>query len=135
MPTRDEIVRVCDQYCAAVTARDADAIVALFAEGAKQFEPIGAEPNVGHEAIRAFFTRNPQVGLDVSRLGPVNVAGRHAAMQIRVEVLRDGVTHLMSSTDVIEFDDDGKIVSMIAIPDRDAHPDDTGRPSVGPTAG
>lgn len=126
MATRDEIVRVCDEYCAAVTARDVERILRLFAPDARQYEPIGTEPNVGHEAIGAFFTRNPHVSLTVTRLGPVTVAGNHAAMQIRVAADRGEGVQLMTSTDMVELDTAGLITSITAIPDRAAAPDDRG---------
>ena len=45
MPTRDEIVRVCDQYCAAVTARDAGSgeVVREFAAVARLDSPVEVE--------------------------------------------------------------------------------------------
>lgn len=120
---RDDLVQRCDAYLTAVETKNTDALVALFAADARQYEPIGSEPNVGHDAIRAFFTRNPSVQLKLNRMGPVTVAGRYAAMQVRVEVDRDGARARLTTTDVIEFDEDGRIVSLYAIPDRDADPD------------
>jgi len=120
---RDDLVQRCDAYLTAVETKNTDALIALFAADARQYEPIGSEPNVGHDAIRAFFTRNPTVQLKLDRMGPVTVAGRYAAMQVRVEVDRDGARARLTTTDVIEFDEDGLIVSLYAIPDRDADPD------------
>lgn len=131
MLTRDEIVERCDRYCAAVSARNVDAIVALFAPDATQYEPIGSPPNIGHDAIRAFFSRNPGTRLEVRRMGPVTVVDRHAAMQIRVSVVRDGVSSMLASTDLFEFDDDGLIVSIVALPDRQANPDVRGTGHLG----
>lgn len=123
MPNRDEIVALCDAYLAAVSARDTDTLLAMFAGHARQYEPIGTEPNVGHDAIRRFFTKNPMIRLNLSRLGPVTVVGNFAAMQARVEAERDGLVACFTTTDLIEFDDDGKIAAITALPDRAADPD------------
>jgi steroid Delta-isomerase len=123
MPERDEIVALCDAYLAAVSARQTDMILALFARDARQYEPIGSEPNVGLDAIRRFFTRNPMIRLNLTRLGPVTVVGNFAAMQVRVEAERDGSLACFTTTDLLEFNDEGKIAVITAMPDRAADPD------------
>ncbi len=120
---RTEIVALCDRYVAAVASKDADQIMDLFAEDAHQYEPITASPNIGQAAIRAFFTSYPTVRLKLSRIGPITVVGRHAAMQLRVESERDGVNAVFTTTDLIEFNENGQIQVIQALPDRAADPD------------
>jgi steroid delta-isomerase len=122
MPSREQICDQCDAYVAAVAARDAGAIVKVFAPDATQEEPVGAKPNVGHDEIRTFFEASQAVPFTVSRIGPITVSGDVAAFQIRVDF--DGeVMPPMSSTDIVTFDDQGLIKSLVAIPDLAAHPD------------
>jgi steroid delta-isomerase len=122
MPTRHEIVELCDTYCRAVSSRDLDAIMNLFADDARQYEPIGTEPRVGKAAIREFFASTPPGRLTLTRFGPVTVSGRHAAMQVTVNGELGGPSFRFTTTDVIEFGDDGRIISISALPDQQAVP-------------
>jgi len=124
MTTRDQICAVCDAYVAAVSAHDVDAIMAVFAPGAAQEEPVGSAPNVGHEAIRAFFAATEDFPFTVRRIGPITVSGDVAAFQIGVD-FPDGAVPSMTSTDVATFDGDGLIKRLVAIPDGQADPDFT----------
>lgn len=54
MPTPTE--KTVAEYFAAIRAMDVERCVAVFAPDAEQHDPVGAPPNVGHQAIRAFFT-------------------------------------------------------------------------------
>lgn len=122
MPTRAEICQRCDDYLAAVSAHDPDAIVALFAADAEQVDPVGTPPNVGHEQIRDFFTRTTAVGFTLTRTGPITVVGHHAAFQFRADFDDPGLAAI-TSTDVLTFDDQGRITSLVAYPDGEADPD------------
>ncbi|MEU1525396.1 nuclear transport factor 2 family protein [Nocardia rhamnosiphila] len=122
MPTRHEIVELCDAYCRAVSSRDLDAIMSLFAEDAHQYEPIGTEPRVGKAAIRAFFASTPPGRLILTRFGPVTVSGHHAAMQVIVNGELGGPSFRFTTTDVIEVGEDGRIISITALPDQQAVP-------------
>ena len=123
--TRDQIVATCDRYLAAMSAGDHDAIMACFAPDAVQEEPAGAAPNVGHDAIRAFFEKSLRTRIRSTRLGPVTVVGNRAVFQLRVDILNLDLPPLTSS-DVVEFDEQGRFTSIIAFPDLEAHPGDTG---------
>lgn len=122
MATREQICAVCDEYVAAVAAHDTDRTVRLFAPDASQEEPVGNTPNVGHENIRKFFAQSEGFPFQVRRLGPITVSGNVAAFQIRVD-FPGGDPRPMTSTDVVTFDDDGRIRSLVAIPDAAADPD------------
>lgn len=122
MPSRDHMCAQCDAYVAAITAHDLDALMKLFAVDASQEEPIGSKPNVGLEEIRNFFDGSQAFPFTISRIGPVTVSGAVAAFQIRVD-FEGAVMPPMSSTDVVTFDEDGLIKSIIAIPDLAADPD------------
>ena len=125
MTSREDICVTCTDYVAAVAAHDTDAIMRLFAPDATQEEPVGSTPKVGHAEIRAFFESSESFPFTVRRIGPITVSGNVAAFQIRVDFpWADAAA--MTSTDVVSFDGDARIRSIVAIPDPDADPDDRG---------
>jgi steroid delta-isomerase len=126
MATRDEITAVCDRYIACVAAGDVDGVMALYGEDPRVEDPVGSEPHQGRAAVRAFYEGTTGVKLTTSRIGPVTVAANSAAFQFRIDVDLEGSTITLVSTDVMTFDDAGKIASMIALPDGEADPGDKG---------
>jgi steroid delta-isomerase len=121
MPGRDKVVEVCEAYVAAVGRGDVAAVMALLAPDARQEDPVGAEPNVGHDAIRAFFEASAQVPMRTTRYGPITVTGDRAVFQLVVSMdTGDGGTFEMLFSDVVTFDDQGRIVEILGFPDADA---------------
>lgn len=114
MPTRDQIVSVVETYVELLAAHRTDDLVELFVPDAVQHEPIGVRTNRGHDEIRKYFDESKDGGFTVGLLSPITVVGNFAAMQIRVQL--DGVPDF-ASTDLFEFDDDCRIVSITALPD------------------
>lgn len=114
MPTRDQIVSVVKTYVEQLAAHRTDGLVDLFAPDAVQHEPVGIRSNRGHDEIRKYFDETKDGGFTVSLLSPITVVGNFAAMQIRIRL--DGVPDF-ASTDLFEFDDDCRIVSITALPD------------------
>lgn len=117
MPTRDEICSVIDSYVKHLGNHDVDELVALFAAGAVQHEPLGVRTYRGIDEIREFDIANAKVAFTVSRHSPIVVSGRYAAMQLRVQ--REGMPDFLAS-DLFEFDDTGKIVSLSVVLDPEA---------------
>ncbi|OLT33922.1 hypothetical protein BJF79_34105 [Actinomadura sp. CNU-125] len=124
MISRDDICRICDAYIAAMSGDDVEAVMSLFAPDATQEEPIGTPPRVGHEEIRAFFTRSLRVPFTMKRMGPVTVVGRHAAFQARVDVraVDSANARSLTATDVLSIDEHGKIAKIMVLPDVEADP-------------
>lgn len=91
-----------------------DQLVSLFADDAVQHEPLGVRTYRGVDEIRGFDTENARVDYTVSRYSPITVTGRFAAMQIRVQ--RAGMPDFLA-TDLFEFDEHGKIVSLSVVLD------------------
>lgn len=114
MPTRDEICSVIDSYVKHLGNHDVDELVALFAADAVQHEPLGVRTYRGIDEIREFDIANAKMPFTVSRYSPVVVSGRFAAMQLRVQ--REGMPDFLAS-DLFEFDDDGKIISLSVVLD------------------
>lgn len=125
MPTREEICRLCDDYIASLNQRDPDAVLAHFAEDAVQEEPVGTPPNVGREAIRAFFEGHRDAPITVTRFGPVNVVGNRAAFQAHVAIDTPDGPIAMTTTDVLTIDDSCLISEILAFPDRQGDPQDS----------
>ncbi|KJF20636.1 isomerase [Rhodococcus sp. ACPA4] len=114
MPSRDEICAVVDSYVKLLGSHQIDELMELFHQGAVQHEPVGVRTNRGFDEIRAFFAESEDTPFTVSLLTPVTVVGKFAAMQMRVE--REGLEDF-ASTDLFEFDDNCKILSITAVPD------------------
>ncbi|WP_406137731.1 nuclear transport factor 2 family protein [Streptomyces sp. NBC_01089] len=113
-PSRDDICSAIESYVKHLGNHDVDALVALFAEDAVQHEPLGVTSHRGTDAIRTFDTENAKVDFTVSLLSPITVNGRYAATQLRVE--RAGMA-AFAATDLFEFDDACRIVSLSVVID------------------
>lgn len=67
-----------EAYLARHSAGDVDGIVELFAADATAWDPVDADPHVGAEAVRAFFTGTHEMvdQLTLTLTGPIDRAGR-----------------------------------------------------------
>jgi len=115
MPTPESLRHLVDRYCQAVTSRDVDAVVALFTEDAVQADPVSAPPNVGRDAIGAFF----QAAVDASsattfRALAVHTCADQVAIDFRVEVTVEGGTMVISGIEVFTVSEDGRICAVSA---------------------
>lgn len=96
-----QIKAMLDRYCAAMTARDADTWVNCFAPDATQEDPVGAAPNVGHAAIRAFFEANT-IPVHIYQTQDPLVVGNEVLAFFAVDAEMDGTTmHLPRIVDHI----------------------------------
>lgn len=123
MPTRAAIIATCDAYLAAVGAGDPDAVMALYADEPTIEDPVGSDLRVGREAVRAFYAGLAGTKMTLTRMGPVTVVGDQAAFLFRLDVPVGDDTLVMASIDTMTFDDDGKILTMVAYADGEANPD------------
>jgi steroid delta-isomerase len=115
VPTPDALRELVTRYAAAVTARDVDAVVALFTEDAVQTDPATAPPNIGHAAIRAFL----QSAVDAStgtrfEVLDAHTCGDRIAVDFRVTVSIEGGTMTISGIEVFTVADDGRIREVTA---------------------
>ena len=115
MPSTEEIQGVYEQYVAAWSRLDIDAVLGLFAPDAVVDDPVDGPALEGVEAD----PRDPLVwsclraGRETCRPGPRRDC-RHAAACIEVEEdLADGIK-VLEAIDVWSFDDDGRISTMNA---------------------
>lgn len=125
MASREELVAVCDRYVELVSAQDVDGIMALYADDCWVEDPIGSERKFGREVIRDFYEGITKLGVTpvMRRIGPVTVCGGEAAFQFRIDIDLGDNQIAMTSTDVMTFDDEGRITSMRAYADGEANPD------------
>ena len=117
MPTRDHIEKAVRQYVEAVGRQDLEATVALFAEDARQEDPVGTPANVGRDAIRTFFERAYRGSFATALTGPLLVTGDHAAVHFQISVPTDGDPLVVRVVDLIRFDEDGLIADLRAVVD------------------
>ncbi|MDI9917268.1 nuclear transport factor 2 family protein [Rhodococcus sp. IEGM 1379] len=117
MPDRSAVVSAVESYVRHLGNHEVDKLVALFADDAVQHEPLGVKTFHGVDEIRAFDTACAKVDFTVSLLGPITVAGKYAAMQLRVQ--RVGIPDFAAS-DLFEFDENCKIVSLSVVLDPQA---------------
>jgi steroid Delta-isomerase len=104
------------EYFAAIRAMDVERCVAVFAPDAEQHDPVGTPANIGHDAIRAFFTQIfsgfELVGLTEDG---VHSNGTSAAVKwIGKGVARNGKSISFEGVDVIDCNKDGKIIMVRA---------------------
>ncbi|MGH3352994.1 MAG: nuclear transport factor 2 family protein [Nocardioides sp.] len=117
MPTREEIRSALQSYVDHHTNHDVDRLVAMFADDAVLHEPVGVSTYQGTDEIRKFATRNATVDYSVSLLSPITVTGRFAGVQLRV---RPAGMPDFATTDLFEFDDECRIVSLSVVLDPEA---------------
>jgi steroid Delta-isomerase len=122
MATRAQIVDACDQYIVRLTKKDTDGIVDLYAPDATVEDPLGTPLKEGHGAIREFYGALAPINLTATRIGPVTVVGHEAAFQFRVDVEIGDDTVSMVTTDLMTFNEAGKVIAMRAYADQEAKP-------------
>lgn len=125
MTDRAQLVSICDRYVQLVSDGDTDGILDLYADDCWIEDPIGSEKKVGKDALREFYAGIGKLDVTpvMTRIGPVCVCGGEAAFQFRIDIDLGETKIAMTSTDVMTFDDDGRITSMRAFADGDADPD------------
>lgn len=110
--TTEQIRETCETYVSLVGSDDVDAMVALFAEDARVEDPVGSDPHVGLDAIRAFYATLPAMGVSAVLTGPVRAVADAATAAFPFEVHTGDM--VMQVIDVMTFDADGRIATMTA---------------------
>ena len=120
-----EAVETIDRYCTVWSSPDprarAERLATVWADGATYTDPtvamIGAEPLLAHIAR----VQGARPGTEVARCGPVDVHHRVARFRWRA-VDGEGRT-LVDGLDVVTFDDDGRLASVVGFFDEEARRD------------
>lgn len=115
MPTPEELRQLVQRYAAAVSAGDPAAVAAMFRPDAVQTDPATAPPNVGRDAIAAFF-ENAAAASKGTRFEAraVHTAGSFAAIDFEVTVTLESATMRIEGIEVFDVDDDGLIRTVTA---------------------
>ncbi|HYJ45127.1 MAG TPA: nuclear transport factor 2 family protein [Pyrinomonadaceae bacterium] len=110
----DTISRAVKAYFAAIRAMDAEAWVATFAPDATNYDPVGAPPTVGHEALRQFFTAIAAAFKTINFTEDhVFIAGDGAAVKWTGSGTgKNGREVRFEGIDIFEFNPDGLIQTM-----------------------
>jgi steroid delta-isomerase len=111
----DEVRATVEEYLRAGRERDKDAWLGLFAADATLEDPVGTDVVRGADELSAFYdkTMGSTEGLD-NRLRELRVAGNTAAFLFDLMITWRGRRYEVSPIDVLEFDEDGKIIRMRA---------------------
>lgn len=116
MPTTDEMKATVEAYARNHSAKDTDAVAALFAADCVVADPVDAEPMVGRDAVHAFFAGTHQSAerFQLSITGPIRAVGSWAAVPLHATTTIGGSSFDIDIIDVFTFGDDGLITDMRA---------------------
>ena len=112
----EDVRKAISAYFAAVRAMDVEAWVATFAENGVSYDPVGAPPYKGHEALRQFFQGiNETFEKLVLTEDHVFVAGNGAAVKWTCHGVGKNGRHVtFEGIDVFEVNEEGKIQTVWA---------------------
>lgn len=113
MPSATEIRSMIHSYVDMMCSSDIKGITALYAQDATAEDPVGGDIQQGVEAISAFYAMTAPM-LQVELTGPICVAGNTVAFPLMAELTIGEDKSYLDATDVLEFNEEGKIVSMKA---------------------
>jgi len=99
------------RYVGLLSSGSADDIVDLFADDATVEDPVGSEPRLGREAIRAFFGDLEKLDRSV-KLDLIRVAGLEVAFVFTITFAVGDSRMRLQPVDTAVFDDDGKITRL-----------------------
>ncbi|MFQ6396817.1 nuclear transport factor 2 family protein [Nocardia sp. KC 131] len=106
---------VVEQYVKLVGSGPTEEIVDLYAADATVEDPIGTDIKRGHDAIREFYDVIANLDREtVLKPETIRIAGNHAAFMFTIVTKFGDQRFTLTPIDVMEFDDDGKIISMRA---------------------
>ena len=113
MPTANEIRQIVLSYVDMMCSSDVEGIMALYADDATAEDPVGGDVQQGSEAIRNFYSMTAPL-LQVELTGPICVAGNECAFPLLAQLTMGEDISYLDATDVLTFNDDGKISRMRA---------------------
>ena len=110
MPTPDDLRAFAARYADTVASRDADAYASLFAPDAVQRDPASSPPNVGRDAVRAFFAATVGASAGTTfEIRELHTCGDAVALAFTVTVLGEDGGLRIEGVEVFELDADGLI--------------------------
>jgi steroid Delta-isomerase len=113
MPSAEQVRATVERYVEAFQKGDREGWLACFADDAVQFDPVTEPPNVGRDAIAAFWDQTHQLadgfGIDVHW---IHACGDEAVLAFTVQVNGAGIE--FDIADVMQIGDDGRITQLRA---------------------
>lgn len=102
-------------YIDAFNRSDAEALAALYADGATIEDPVGSPLKQGREAIAAFYRMAVKTGAKLKLAAPIRGShGNSAAMAFDVQLNMPEGEAVIRVIDVMTFDEAGRFTSMRA---------------------
>jgi steroid Delta-isomerase len=115
MPTAEQVRAVAEAYVKAINAGDREAWLDNFADNAEQFDPVGAPPNVGRDALGVFWDNFQSLADEIDfDARDTFVAGDEVAVVFTITVTSSGGRMQFDGVDVFVVDDDGRIKTVKA---------------------
>lgn len=114
MELKDKIIAAVNGYIEGFSNQSVDAIMDLYADNCSVEDPVGTPLKDGRDAVRAFYEASMTTGAQLSLEGPIRVAGKEAAFPFKAVVTLGDTTMEIHVIDVMEFNEEGKIVKMRA---------------------
>ena len=112
MNKQEKMAAAPTAYLEALSNKNLDGIMALYADNAVLEDPVGSEVRVGINAIRDFYAEVVSYELKAELSGPVRIAGDEVAFPFICENRSAGMA--MNIIDVFKFNDEGEVISMRA---------------------
>lgn len=105
-------------YTSAIESRDRDALLACFTDDIVQVDPYPSAPNVGKEAVLAFFEQTWTMTASITFVvGRVIVSGDRGVFPFTTRSVVGTDTVEVDAVDVISFAEDGLIAEITAYVD------------------
>lgn len=120
MSDRVKKVAAVENLLAKLSSQDLDGIMAAYAAEPTVHDPVGTEPKVGRDAVRAFYESILPLKPSGTLLGPVTVSGDYAAFQFKLELTIGENPVTVLATEMLKFDDALLVTEMTAVPDLEA---------------
>ncbi|WTW97281.1 nuclear transport factor 2 family protein [Streptomycetaceae bacterium NBC_01309] len=120
MSDRAKKVAAAENLLAKLSSQDVDGIMAAYAAEPTVHDPVGTEPKVGREAVRAFYESVVPLKPTATLLGPVTVSGDYAAFQFKLELTIGDNLVTVLATEMLRFDEALLVTEMTAVPDLEA---------------
>lgn len=114
-PLSDQhIATVMQAYVDAMSGDDVEKVLVLYADNAVVEDPVGSEAFKGIEAIRGFYTEAIAAVASMELEGNPRVRGNLGACAMVAHPKGAEGVMVAETLDVMSFNDEGKITSMIA---------------------
>jgi len=112
MAKTEKMLEAPVRYLSALTNKDLEALVALYAEGATVEDPVGTDKLSGKSAIREFYKKAISADVQAELTGEVRLSGMEVAFPFVARILGAGVeTHII---DTFRFNEEGEVIEMRA---------------------